>query len=177
MFGEKYGEVVRTLAIGDYSRELCGGTHVRNTGEIGSFRIVTEASVAAGVRRIEALTGHAALASARTDAQLLSELGQALKTRPEEIRTRVDALQLESKRLRKELEQAKRAGSSDVLGALEAAARRARRLLRPRGGGRGRRQRRVARCPGSAQEAQGQLCGGAARGGQGWRRDRRRRER
>ena len=73
-FGEKYGDRVRTLEISDYSYELCGGTHVRNTAEIMSFRIITEGSVATGVRRIEAVTGWEALRMATDERDLLKEL-------------------------------------------------------------------------------------------------------
>ena len=87
LFGEKYGEVVRMVQIGDgsYSRELCGGTHVRSTAEIGAFLITSETSSAANVRRIEALTGAAAVERLRAHDRLLSEAAGELRARPEDV--------------------------------------------------------------------------------------------
>jgi alanyl-tRNA synthetase len=87
LFGEKYGDVVRMVEIGDgsYSRELCGGTHVRSTAEIGVFTIVAETSSAANVRRIEALTGREAVALLRGHDAVLRDAAAALRKRPEEI--------------------------------------------------------------------------------------------
>ncbi|HMQ21876.1 MAG TPA: alanine--tRNA ligase, partial [Planctomycetota bacterium] len=121
MFGEKYGDVVRTLAIGDYSRELCGGTHVANTGNIGAFRIVSEASVAAGVRRIEAITGFDALHAAQDERDVLDRVARDLKAKPEEVPARIDALRQELRRLEKEVEEARREKGKDATAALEAA--------------------------------------------------------
>jgi alanyl-tRNA synthetase len=103
LFGEKYGEVVRMVQIGDghYSRELCGGTHVRRTAEIGPFRIVSETSSAANVRRIEALTGPAAVAMLREHDRLLGEIGTALRTTPEQSPQAVRALLSARKELEK----------------------------------------------------------------------------
>ncbi|HET7295665.1 MAG TPA: alanine--tRNA ligase, partial [Gemmatimonadales bacterium] len=86
LFGEKYGEVVRMVEIGEgeYSRELCGGTHVRSTAEIGPFHVVSETSSAANVRRIEALTGPEAVRLLREHDRLLNEVAQALRTRPDD---------------------------------------------------------------------------------------------
>ncbi|PIE22478.1 MAG: alanine--tRNA ligase [Planctomycetota bacterium] len=120
LFGEKYGAEVRTLAIGEYSKELCGGTHVANTGQIGPFRIVTETSVAAGVRRIEALTGVEALEHRQKESATLDSLAELLKSPREEIESRAQGLQQEIKKLRKELQQAARSGAKDLLGELEA---------------------------------------------------------
>jgi alanyl-tRNA synthetase len=106
MFGEKYGERVRTLAVGEYSKELCGGTHVQNSGNIGAFRITSETAVAAGTRRIEAVTGQMALQLARQERQQLAELSQSLKVPQARVGARVQELGDELKRLRKELEQA-----------------------------------------------------------------------
>ena len=94
LFGEKYGEVVRMVEVGegDYSRELCGGTHVRSTGEIGPFRIVSETSSSANVRRIEAITGPVAVEQLRARDDVLEEVASELRTRPETVAEAVRAL-------------------------------------------------------------------------------------
>ncbi len=103
LFGEKYGEIVRMVQIGDgdYSRELCGGTHVRSTAEIGPFRILSETSSSANVRRIEAVTGPVAIDLLRSHDRLLAEIGSELRTRPEEAPAAVHSLALERKALEK----------------------------------------------------------------------------
>ncbi len=105
LFGEKYGEVVRMVQIGEgeYSRELCGGTHVRSTAEIGPFAIVGETSSAANVRRIEALTGPAAVTMLRVHDRLLREVATVLRVRPEDAPERARAREQERKRLEKTL--------------------------------------------------------------------------
>jgi alanyl-tRNA synthetase len=115
LFGEKYGDVVRMVEIGDgrYSRELCGGTHVRRTSEIGPFRIVTETSSSANVRRIEAVTGPAAVALLREHDALLGDLAAELRTRPEGAPEAVRALVAERKRLEKALEERAGAGGGE----------------------------------------------------------------
>jgi alanyl-tRNA synthetase len=107
LFGEKYGEIVRMVQIGEgeYSRELCGGTHVRLTGEIGPFRITSETSSAANVRRIEAITGPAAIEQLRSHDRMLSEIATQLRTRPQDAAEAVQALALERKRLEKALKE------------------------------------------------------------------------
>ncbi len=104
LFGEKYGEVVRMVEVGEgeYSRELCGGTHVRTTAEIGAFRILAETSSAANVRRIEALTGSAAVELLREHDRLLQDIAATLRTRPEGAPEAVRERELERKRLEKE---------------------------------------------------------------------------
>jgi alanyl-tRNA synthetase len=116
MFGEKYGDVVRTLTVGEYSRELCGGTHVANSGNIGLFRIVSDGAISAGTRRIEAVTGMTALRLAQRDRAALEHLAGQLKVPPPEIGSRVSALLDEAKQLRKALEKAT-AADLDKLGA------------------------------------------------------------
>jgi alanyl-tRNA synthetase len=124
LFGEKYGENVRTIAIGDeegepFSYELCGGTHVQHTGDIGLFTITSEGSAAAGIRRIEALTGRGALALAKTRNAALAEAGRILKSKPEDVPARTLSLQTEVNQLNKELSEIRRektqAGMQDIL--------------------------------------------------------------
>src|SRR5690606_32093222 len=95
---------VRTLAVGDYSLELCGGTHVRNTAEVMAFRIINEGSVATGGRRIEAVTGWAALELAASERDLLKELAGLLQTEPAQLAEKVRALLATEAKLKKELE-------------------------------------------------------------------------
>jgi alanyl-tRNA synthetase len=106
LFGEKYGAEVRTLQVGEFSKELCGGTHVRNTGNIGLFRIVSEQAVAAGTRRIEAVTGRVAMQMARQERESLAAVASQLKVPGHEVPGRVQELAQDLKRLKKELERA-----------------------------------------------------------------------
>ncbi|MDW8315556.1 MAG: alanine--tRNA ligase-related protein, partial [Rhodovarius sp.] len=104
LFGEKYGEEVRVVSMGrdgnrPWSMELCGGTHVRATGDIGTFRILSESAVAAGVRRVEAVAGAAALAAIETESRLLREAAAALKTSPAELPGRIAQLLEERRRM------------------------------------------------------------------------------
>ncbi len=116
LFGEKYGDEVRVLSMGrtvdegrNYSVELCGGTHVKATGDIGIFRIISEAAVSSGVRRIEALTGDAARNWLVTREEALKSAASAIRATPEEVPARIAALLDERKRLEKELAEAKKA--------------------------------------------------------------------
>jgi alanyl-tRNA synthetase len=114
LFGEKYGDVVRVVTIPGLSAELCGGTHVRHTGEIGVFRIVTETGVAAGVRRIEAVTGRQAYERLRADADKLGRIGQMLRAPADGIERRLEALLDERRTLQRRLDEAMRGGGDQL---------------------------------------------------------------
>ncbi len=114
LFGEKYGEVVRVLKIGEFSHELCGGTHVDNTSEIGSFKIIEESSLAAGVRRIVAITGKESIDYMQKQAKVISELQLKLKCNVEDINPRLDQLLQQKKELEKQLKKHKASGGVSV---------------------------------------------------------------
>ncbi|WP_378955593.1 alanine--tRNA ligase [Pelosinus sp. sgz500959] len=103
LFGEKYGESVRVVSVGDVSIELCGGSHIRNTAEIGLVKIVSEAGIGSGIRRIEAVTGTGAVEYINARENLLLNAATLLKARPEEIITRVDSVISKVKELEQEL--------------------------------------------------------------------------
>jgi alanyl-tRNA synthetase len=113
LFGEKYGDVVRMVVVPGVSVELCGGTHVRHTGDIGLFRIVGETGVAAGIRRVEAITGTAAYRRAVAREELLNQAAAAVKTTPDTLLRRLEQLFEENRELRRQLERARQGGGSD----------------------------------------------------------------
>ena len=116
LFGEKYGDTVRVVMIGDFSRELCGGTHVGHTGEIASFKILSESGVAAGVRRIEAITGNNVTAYYQEMEERLNAVARVLKTSPATLLDRVEHLMAEMKVLQSENESLKSKAAKDALG-------------------------------------------------------------
>ncbi len=116
LFGEKYGDDVRVVSMGDFSVELCGGTHVANTANITLFKIVSEAGVAAGVRRIEALTGNNVIEYYRQMEENLHTIAKTLKTSPAEITEKITHLQKEVKELQSENESLKSKMAQDSLG-------------------------------------------------------------
>lgn len=118
LFGEKYGDIVRVVTVPGFSCELCGGSHVDNTAVIGSFRILTEAGIGTGVRRIEAVTGAGALAKAKADAAVLTELAAQLKTKEGELTVRVTHLLQQLRDSEKELQQLKKERSLSALDAI-----------------------------------------------------------
>ncbi len=103
LFGEKYGDVVRVVSVPGFSMELCGGSHVKNVGQIGLFKIVSETGVAAGVRRIEAITGKAALDYALGKMQVVADAAAKLKCREDEVLAHVDAVLAQSKDMQQQL--------------------------------------------------------------------------
>jgi alanyl-tRNA synthetase len=107
LFGEKYGDDVRVLRMGDFSTELCGGTHVLRTGDIGFFKIISESGVAAGVRRVEAVTGEGALAYTHEIESRLNEAADALKSPPGEVGGKIQQILESSRSLEKELARVK----------------------------------------------------------------------
>ncbi|MCX7819646.1 MAG: alanine--tRNA ligase [Kiritimatiellae bacterium] len=122
VFDDRYGEVVRVVSVEGVSRELCGGTHARRTGELGLFRIESEGSVASGIRRIEALCGQAAWAAAREDRERVERLSRALSANPAEVVDRVAALLAEHRELQKAMRAAAAAAVQSRAEALLAAA-------------------------------------------------------
>ena len=116
LFGEKYGESVRVVSMGDFSKELCGGTHVANTAEITAFKIVSESGVAAGVRRIEALTGSNVFAYYQDIENRLNEAAKVVKSTPANLVERLEHLMAEMKALASENESLKSKAAKDALG-------------------------------------------------------------
>lgn len=116
LFGEKYGDTVRVVMIGDFSRELCGGTHVGHTGDIASFKILSESGVAAGIRRIEALTGRNVTAYYQEMEEKLAETARILKTTPASLTERAEHLMAELKALQSENESLKSKVAKEALG-------------------------------------------------------------
>jgi alanyl-tRNA synthetase len=114
LFGEKYGDVVRVVSIPGFSMELCGGTHVRNTSQIGFFKIVAETGVAAGVRRIEAVTGPGAYAITRAHERALQRVAETVKAPLDGVEKRVSALVEERRALERRLEEAMRGGGDQL---------------------------------------------------------------
>jgi alanyl-tRNA synthetase len=122
LFGEKYGDVVRMVSIGEFSRELCGGTHLERTGEVGLMKLVAEESVAAGTRRVVALTGFAALEHIRRQEATLRELAQLLRAPAPELPRRAEALQEEIRSLKKQLAERRQASTRGSIEEIIAAA-------------------------------------------------------
>ena len=118
LFGEKYGSTARVVKMGDFSAELCGGTHLKNTAGAGTFHILSEASVASGVRRMEAVTGLRAAALARENAAMLSAAASLFKAAPPELLSRIDGQFAEIRELKKTIEQYKARESSGSAGAI-----------------------------------------------------------
>ena len=116
LFDEKYSENVRVVAMGDFSKELCGGTHVANTSEILAFKILSESGIAAGVRRIEALTGDAVFAYYKEQEAQLANAAKLLKTKPEAVSEKIEHLYAEIKALQSENEALKSKAAKDALG-------------------------------------------------------------
>ncbi|MDP1930255.1 MAG: alanine--tRNA ligase [Gammaproteobacteria bacterium] len=107
LFGEKYGDEVRVISMGDFSTELCGGTHVKRTGDIGLFKCIGESGIAAGVRRIEAVTGHGALTIVERQESLLKQLCDTVKSNPENLLEKIQQIMSSNRTLERELEQLK----------------------------------------------------------------------
>ena len=122
-FGDKYGDIVRVVQAGEYSVELCGGTHVEATGELGFVKLMGESSIAAGVRRVEALTGVAAVTAVQDDTVLLSSVANLLKTPKTDVSERIERLLQEQRKLEQQLRQLKgQQALANVSGLVEGAA-------------------------------------------------------
>ncbi len=118
LFDEKYGDKVRVVSIGDYSRELCGGTHVKNSGQIGAFKILSESGIAAGVRRIEAVTGQGVLRRLNEEDGVIDRTAAVLKTNRDNLADRAAVVTEEIKSLKKEIEELKKAEMNKSLGSI-----------------------------------------------------------
>jgi alanyl-tRNA synthetase len=116
LFDEKYGDVVRVVSMGEFSKELCGGTHVSNTGEIQFFKILSDSGISSGVRRIEALTGQNLIRYYEQQETLLHEAAKALKAEPAEVPERIGHLQSELKASESEMEKLKNKLAEESLG-------------------------------------------------------------
>jgi alanyl-tRNA synthetase len=108
LFEDKYGDVVRVVSVGDFSRELCGGIHVANSGQIGSFKILSESGIASGVRRIEAVTGAGLLNQLKEKETVLNEVAALIKAKPNAIVEKLASLLEENKEVKRELESLKK---------------------------------------------------------------------
>ncbi|HEY3259505.1 MAG TPA: alanine--tRNA ligase-related protein, partial [Pseudonocardiaceae bacterium] len=122
MFGEKYGDAVRVVEIGDYSRELCGGTHVHRTGQLGVVKLLSESSIGSGIRRVEALVGLDAFRFLAREHVVVSQLADALKARPEELPERISAVLERVRVAERELERLRAAAVLSSAGELASAA-------------------------------------------------------
>ena len=118
LFGEKYGDSVRVVSMGDFSKELCGGTHVKHTGDIASFKILSESGVAAGVRRIEAITGSNVMAYYKKIENMLNEAAAVAKTQPASLMEKIQHLMSDNKALSSELDSLKAKMAKDSLGSV-----------------------------------------------------------
>ena len=118
LFGEKYGDMVRVVNVPDFSLEFCGGTHVANIGQIGAVRIVSEAGVAAGVRRITAITGSMLEVELAKEKQLVAEIAEIFKTNPSALLAKARNIAEENRSLKKEIEELKKAGMNSSIGDL-----------------------------------------------------------
>ena len=118
LFGEKYGDTVRVVSVGDFSSELCGGTHLKNSGQVGAIKIISENGVAAGVRRIEAITGNGLYRHITEEDALINETAETLKTQPSNIAVKAAAITDEVKAYKKEIEELKRQSMGDSAGDL-----------------------------------------------------------
>ncbi len=118
LFGEKYGDVVRVVEMGDYSIELCGGTHCGDIAEIGSFKITSEGGVSAGVRRIEAITGLAVLEQLKQQLSLLQQSAALLKTKPDNLVNKIESLLENQSEMARELAKVKQSAAKDAEGEL-----------------------------------------------------------
>jgi alanyl-tRNA synthetase len=122
LFGEKYGDTVRVVSVGDYSTELCGGTHISDSGQIGAFRILSENGVAAGVRRIEAITGAGLYRKLKAEEDLIHAAAEALKTNVSGLLGRIASVSEEMKTSKKELEELKKQSMNSGIDEMIAAA-------------------------------------------------------
>ena len=111
LFEERYGDTVRVVSVGDFSMELCGGTHIQQSGDIGTFLILSEASAAAGVRRLEALTGRGAIEALQAERQALRDAAATLKTSPQDVPARLAKVMTKQKELERDLEQTRQKAS------------------------------------------------------------------